>query len=270
MIHASSSPARRVAAVLLFATLSNHPGLRSRGDLLRLAERESAPAGPGRPAVVPVGPQPGRPVDAGDFLGATGGGERSRRTLEACAAAGYDALAVGDQELSAGLDALPEYRDRFRLIAQNLGICTAGNCLIFSGEPLVLERAGETVGLFALLDPRLGVENAKLVPPEVTARSMVRQLTAREVDWVIVLFHGPLREAEKLAREAPGIHAIIVGHEQRLVPPRRIGMGGDALATPTGSSRWAKGRAVLRLPYLRLLYGLSAGGRAPVKFDEAF
>ena len=31
-----------------------------------------------------------------------------------------------------------------------------------------------------------------------------------------------------------------------------------------------RGRAILHLPYLQVLYRLSAGGRAPVKFDEAF
>lgn len=31
-----------------------------------------------------------------------------------------------------------------------------------------------------------------------------------------------------------------------------------------------RGRAILHLPYLRLLYRLSAEGRAPVKYDEAF
>lgn len=30
------------------------------------------------------------------------------------------------------------------------------------------------------------------------------------------------------------------------------------------------GRTFLRLPYLPFLYGVSAGGRAPVKYDEAF
>jgi hypothetical protein len=31
-----------------------------------------------------------------------------------------------------------------------------------------------------------------------------------------------------------------------------------------------RGRAILHLPYLRLLYRLSAEGRSPVKYDEAF
>jgi hypothetical protein len=31
-----------------------------------------------------------------------------------------------------------------------------------------------------------------------------------------------------------------------------------------------RGRAILRFPYLPLLYRLSAEGRSPIKYDEAF
>jgi len=169
-------------------------------------------------------------VDAGNVLAGTGDRSLSREILETYADLGYDAVAVGGLEIVDGIDALTGYRDRYGLISQNLALCTSSHCLFITPEPLVLEKAGERVGLFALLDPKAlaahpkeATEDAKLVPPELLAGSLVRQLVGEGAEWIVVLYHGPLKGAEALARKVRGIHVIIVGSEEKLVRPRKVG-----------------------------------------------
>ncbi len=176
-------------------------------------------------------------VDAGDLLDANPDPELAREILEAYAELGYDAVAVGDQELGGGIREAASWRGSFALQAHNLVLCLDDRCIFFGTEPLVLSKGDETVGLVALLDPQALAlypeslrSGLKIQPPAAAAAPLVSELRARKVDWVVVLYHGPLQEAERLARQVPGIDLIVVGHEQRLVEPRRV--NGALVASP--------------------------------------
>jgi 2',3'-cyclic-nucleotide 2'-phosphodiesterase/3'-nucleotidase len=176
-------------------------------------------------------------VDAGDILDTAPDPELAREILEAYAELGYDAVAVGDQELETGAQAVASWRGRFPLLANNLTLCLEDRCVFFDPQPLVMTRGGETVGLLALLDPRVLAlypeelrRSLKLEEPGQAAAALVSALRARAVDWVVVLYHGPLEEAELLAARVPGIDLVVVGHEQRLVLPRLV--NGTMLVSP--------------------------------------
>jgi 5'-nucleotidase len=174
-------------------------------------------------------------VDAGDILDVTPDPDLAREILESYAELGYDAIALGDQEFSGGAQAVASWRGGFPLLANNLTLCLEDRCVFFSPEPLVKNLGGETVGVLALLDPRVFAQypeelrrSLKLEEPVQTAAPLVSALRARPVDWVVVLYHGPLEEAERLAARVPGIDLIVVGHEQRLVLP----LNGTLLVSP--------------------------------------
>jgi len=176
-------------------------------------------------------------VDAGDILDVAPDPELAREILESYAELGYDAIALGDQEFSGGAQAVASWRGGFPLLANNLTLCLEDRCVFFSPEPLVKNRGGETVGVLALLDPRVFAlypeelrRSLKLEEPVQAAAPLVSALRARPVDWVVVLYHGPLEEAERLASRVPGIDLIVVGHEQRLVLPRLV--DGTLLVSP--------------------------------------
>jgi 2',3'-cyclic-nucleotide 2'-phosphodiesterase (5'-nucleotidase family) len=176
-------------------------------------------------------------VDAGDILAADPDPELACEVLEAYAELGYDAVAVGDQEFSCGVPLLASWRGRFPLRAHNLVLCQEDRCIYFDQEPLVLDKGGEKVGLLALLDPQVFAlypvklrDSLKVAPPAQAAAPLVSALRARAVDWVVVLYHGRIEEAERLARQVPGIDLLVVGHEQRLVEPRRV--NGALLVSP--------------------------------------
>ena len=77
------------------------------------------------------------------------------------------------------------------------------------------------MGLLALLDPLVFTlhpealrRSLKLEAPGLAVAPLVSALRAQSVDWIVVLFHGPLEEAERLARQVPGNDLIVVAHEQ--------------------------------------------------------
>ena len=72
--------------------------------------------------------------------------------------------------------------------------------------------------MIALLDPQVFdlypeefKRRIKVEPPDQAASVQVAGLRAQEVDWIVVLYHGPLQEAERLARQVPGIDLIVAG-----------------------------------------------------------
>ena len=144
---------------------------------------------------------------------------------------GYDAVAVGDQEFSNGLEKLLEYRERFPLVSHNLALCpTEDSCIFFSMKPIVVERAGLRIGLFAVADEEsyrfspTGVKDRiKISSPAATAEGMVSRFREQGIDLTVVLFHGYVENARKLAEEVSGMDVIIVGHEQRIIDAERVG-----------------------------------------------
>lgn len=168
-------------------------------------------------------------VDAGDALDAQKDPDLSEAVLASYRELGYDAVAVGDQELSDGVEALASYCKRFPLVSHNLSLCFEDRCLYVSLEPLLLRKSGARVGLVALLDPEVfrlypqELKNRiKLGSPGRCAEVSAKSLKEQDVRWIVLLYHGPMREAEKIARRVPGIDLIVVGHEQRLVAPHKI------------------------------------------------
>jgi 2',3'-cyclic-nucleotide 2'-phosphodiesterase (5'-nucleotidase family) len=176
-------------------------------------------------------------VDAGDILDVDPDPELAREILDTYSELGYDAVAVGDQEFSVGAAGLASLRSSHPLLANNLVLCQEDRCTYFSLDPLLLAKGTETVGVIALLDPQVFAlypeelkKSIKLEPPGRAAVVLSQTLRNQKADWVVVLYHGPLAEAERLARQVPGIDLIIAAHEQRLEEPRRVGQ--TLLASP--------------------------------------
>lgn len=139
---------------------------------------------------------------------------------------GYDIIAVGDQEFSGGVDRFLEYREDHPFLCHNLVLYsdTYGKVEL-GGPPPVLERAGLRVAVISVVDPDVFA----LYPKDI--RSRVRVVDPLEAvrsgvdgaDITLLLYHGPLAKARKLAGEVDGIDIIIVTHEQKLVNAETAG-----------------------------------------------
>ncbi len=184
-------------------------------------------------------------IDAGDLLDPSPDPLLAGQIFAAYGELGYDAIAVGEADLASGgqepadgVEALLARRGSSPLLANNLIVCPdEARCLFFSPDPLRFDRGGVRVGLFALVDPQVlalfppGLQaGLKVQPPEAVARAMVARLRESEAELVVLLYHGPVERAEELARRVEGIQVVIVGHEQRLVEPRRV--KGAVLVSP--------------------------------------
>lgn len=130
----------------------------------------------------------------------------------------YDALGVGDDELSLGKDVLFRLscQATFPFISSNLINASTGKPLF--APSLIKERGGLKIGIFSLLspaffdgssDPRL--KGLILQSPFETAERMVRQLR-KKTDVIVLLSHLGLAKDIELAQSISGIDVIIGGH----------------------------------------------------------
>jgi 2',3'-cyclic-nucleotide 2'-phosphodiesterase/3'-nucleotidase len=173
-------------------------------------------------------------VDAGDIFDVYEDKLLAREILEVYRELDYEAVAVGDQEFSNGIAELLALLvplangEEYPLFCHNLTLCPdQSRCIFFSNEPLIIEKSGLHIGLFALLDPEVFTlypeevkKQIKLASPQAAAENMLRKLGG--VDLTILLFHGSYEKAAELAENVEGIEVIVVGHEQRLIEAHKV------------------------------------------------
>ena len=178
-------------------------------------------------------------VDTGDALYAPqatrSAPEQHRAALITSALAGLDyaALALGEAELSEGVEALRARRDHLGLPYLAANLIDGSGAHPFPATRVVQTPAG-AVGLFAitLLDqPLAGLHSAE---PQAAAREAIALLRRQKVVAVIGLFHGPVARVQPILTGLD-LDAAVVGHD---------GRGGKLLDTPPTYGSGQKGRAV--------------------------
>jgi len=153
--------------------------------------------------------------------------EKAQLILEGFNLMGYDALGIGDDDLTLGRDFLMEMSKnaQFPFLSSNIINEDSGKLLF---QPYLLkEIAGMKIGIFSLLSTDLftgpnDLRKKGLVfrDPVETAQAMVRELQPK-TDLIIVLSHLSYPKDVELAQNIPGIHLIIGGHTgaNLLYPP---------------------------------------------------
>ena len=149
---------------------------------------------------------------------------RGRQMIEAWNATGLDIAVLGNHEFDFGDATLRERmrESKFTWLGSNVFDRKTGN--LFNGMPpfVVREFEGVRVGFFGLTTTETAHtssagEDVEFRDPCLTARSALRALRARGVRAVVAVTHLTLAEDKRLARCAPGIDAIIGGHEHTVL-----------------------------------------------------
>lgn len=176
-------------------------------------------------------------VDAGDLLETKKGDKlRSEYILQTCRELKYDVIGLGDNELAGGV---PEYREHYPFIANNLKVFFNSGGASLNNEPLILTKGKYRIGIFALLEPQfksaapiteLMSQKFQITPVAEAALKTVQLLKAQKNDLIILLYHGFYDKAVKLAKDVPGIDVIVLGHEEKLINCQMIGR--TALVSP--------------------------------------
>jgi 2',3'-cyclic-nucleotide 2'-phosphodiesterase (5'-nucleotidase family) len=168
-------------------------------------------------------------LDAGDLLfkkylsplpenALAGMAEKAHLIIESFNVMGYDAMGIGDDDLTLGKEFLLEIsrKAHFPLLSSNLHDEASGKNLFHPS--LIKEINGLRIGLFSLLSPDFFVnpsdprkKGLNIRSPFDTARAMVGELKAK-TDLIILLSHLGYQNDIRVAQTIPGIHLILGAH----------------------------------------------------------
>jgi hypothetical protein len=157
-------------------------------------------------------------LEAGDMLDYRFADEvAAEMMVETMAAAGYDVVALGDQEFAGGEEFFLRKIVRSELPIVALNVYGPGGRV---GEPsAIFDLGGINIGVTAVLEPGLMAyyapsDKISVKPYEGELREVISGLK-RDADVVVVVGHMPVGEARRLAKKFPGIDIIIAGHDQQ-------------------------------------------------------
>jgi 2',3'-cyclic-nucleotide 2'-phosphodiesterase (5'-nucleotidase family) len=169
-------------------------------------------------------------VDGGDVFGTYDDATIAADVLKVYGELGYDAVGVGDQDLVNGVASLLARLDSFPFLSNNLSLCDDKACVRVSPQPRLVTRGGRGIGLLSLIEERAFSlyppevkDRVKITPPDAAARSLVPFLRGEGAEMVLLIFHGSLEGARRIARQVADIDVIVVAHEQMLVDGERVG-----------------------------------------------
>ena len=148
---------------------------------------------------------------------------RARVYVAAYNQMGQDAIAIGDRDLALGIPFLKQLEKKAKFPFLNANIVDASTRELVFKESIIVEKAGHKVGVFGLLSNayrmKSGQESTqgfKVLKPLDVARQVVKKLEAQGVKIIVLLGHLTLDECADLAKEIPGIDAILGSHSQKM------------------------------------------------------
>lgn len=147
-----------------------------------------------------------------------GMGEEANLIIESFNLMTFDAIGIGDDDLTLGKEFLLEISKKanFPFLSSNLLNEVSGET--FSQSSLIKEVKGFRIGIFSLLSPDLFAnpsdsrkKGLTIRPPIETAQAMVKELKPK-TDLIILLSHLGYGKDVELARTIQGIHVIVGSH----------------------------------------------------------
>jgi len=144
--------------------------------------------------------------------------EKARLILKCYNLLGYDALGIGDDDLSLGKDFLVDLSKTasFAFVSSNLIDKETGQALFQTH--VIKETGGLRIGIFSLLSPYLfsnesdsRIRGLAVREPSEEAKRILRKIRP-ETDLVVLLSHLGYAPDIELAETVPGIDVIFGGH----------------------------------------------------------
>jgi len=144
--------------------------------------------------------------------------EKARLMIESFNSMGYDAVGIGDDDLTLGKEFLLEISKKanFPFLSSNLVDEASGKNLF---QPsLIKEIHGLRIGVFSLFSPDLFTNSSdprkkglNIRPPIEVAQTTVKELKPK-TDLIILLSHLGYAKDIELAQSVQGINIIVGGH----------------------------------------------------------
>ncbi len=164
-------------------------------------------------------------LDGGDTLSPYPDPLSAKYVFLAMEKVGYDAIALGDQELILGRDYIKSEIEKNKLpfYSANLTTCEGDVCSYLAPSHLIKEIGNLKIGIISVISPKVFIffprdktKDFKVLSATETVQGFVDNFR-NEVDLIIVLSHSGYEEDANLAKQIKGIDIIIGGHSQTLV-----------------------------------------------------
>ncbi len=169
-----------------------------------------------------VGPDHVVLVDSGDLFSGTAFSELTHGEVdcEAYELMRYDAIGLGESDLTYGKKALLDFRKRFHVPWVSANVVSGGQPYI---RPYVLKATGVRVGLIGFCNPatpaligRDGVRGLIFNPPGASAKGL-HSIFKKDADIFVVLSNLGVEADKKFAKDNLFIHVVIGGYSETLL-----------------------------------------------------
>jgi 2',3'-cyclic-nucleotide 2'-phosphodiesterase (5'-nucleotidase family) len=144
--------------------------------------------------------------------------EKAHLIIECLNVMGYDAIGIGDDDLTLGKEFLLEISKRANFPFLSSNLLDEGSGKILFKPFLIKEINGLRIGIFSLFSPNFitGASDPRrkglnIRSPMETAQAMVKELKPK-TDLIILLSHLGYAKDIELAQAVEGIHFIVGGH----------------------------------------------------------
>lgn len=155
---------------------------------------------------------------------------------------GYDALALGPQDLALGLETLRQRMDeaQFAVLSANAVDAATGELL---ATPYVLRQWDDfTVAIIGLSGGN-GTSQIAVQDPLSAVQQVVHQVSS-QADAIILLSHAGESTDQSIAESVPGISLVISGGSRKLNTPWRSAATGTLILHADQASRGHAGRVL--------------------------
>jgi 2',3'-cyclic-nucleotide 2'-phosphodiesterase (5'-nucleotidase family) len=144
--------------------------------------------------------------------------EKAHLIIECLNLMGYDAIGIGDDDLTLGKEFLLEISKRANFPFLSSNLLDEGSGKILFKPFLIKEINGLRIGIFSLFSPDffMGASDPRrkglnIRSPMETAQAMVKELKPK-TDLIILLSHLGYAKDIELAQAVEGIHFVVGGH----------------------------------------------------------
>ena len=196
-------------------------------------------------------------LDTGDFLPYGVSATQAGFVFKAMSLAGYDAIAVGDQDLHFDGFLAVAAKKELPFVASNIALKNDNDKL--AGLPEKNVKIGDVkVRILSFISP----DTFSFYPEEFSGQFEEKDLkealkSGKNADLLILLSHAGLEENKKIVAEFKDIDLIIGGHSQEVTAKSE--KVGNTLIVQSGGNLETVGKIVLRFDSLHRLFGSSAG-----------
>ncbi len=143
----------------------------------------------------------------------------------------YDAICMGDQEMTVGTGVFKKYTPRLPFVCANLQMRHNGKWISPWKSSMVIRKGSITYGITGIIDPSVFKyykssvkKTIRTGPPDSSLKKVIDTLKEKNVDCIILLSHSGIEHDRKIAKNNPDINIIIGGHTQTLLdPPEKVG-----------------------------------------------